>query len=573
MKPTKPALVRANKVLSRLSHSRYVELLKMLCARHGSFDFAQEILRLLRSKSWAELLSYADSLSSQSYDDATRHFVANQFASLVRKYPWNPVDVLTDPEGTALKKWLSAEHACKRHNQRFRLFQTLRSPHEDLLSRVRGFIRYVIGDSPNIERIYELCDYTGGASLGCHGNRTNIAAKLSMEDTVTPGALVHYYNALAANAPLLSKFWEYRDYRDTGCRIYCLDNVFDKYVHSVRVVTHNKIAFVPKTAKTLRPIAVEPVGNGFLQKGTDLYLRQCLKRVGLDLSDQSRNRFFSKFGSEDWLSPLSFCTIDLSSASDSIATEMCRAVLPPDWFSFLNDIRSREYMLQDSTTPKEYEKFCSMGNGFCFPLETLLFAAIAAASGAGIPRRDFVVYGDDIIVRKPHFDAVLRNLRIMGFKANTDKTFSEGPFRESCGADWYAGEDVRPYTLDHCLDSVQNMYKFLNLSRRNQRTADFFREVYPVVIGWLPTQFRLFRPFTGPADSGIDVEGFEHLVSPLINLVRKDSVFRWYELQSCPVRDKTEYPERVRILSLLRGDSTLYLRRRSTTRVVRKHGG
>lgn len=570
-----PRLLRlrqANKTCKSLSHSRYVGLLLKLCSQHIKHHLVAPIPKLIRSKDWPGLLAYADSLSSLKHDDATSHFVANQFAALIRKYPWDPSEVQTDPEGTARSTWKASEHRCKRVNQRFRLWTTFRSPHEELLSRVRGFIRYAIGDEPDLQRVYEACDFTAGASLGVHGNATNLGRKLSVANwTVTPSAFIHFFNALASNLPLLGLLAESKVYPG-GAEVTCWDpqEIWGNYGRRVDWVTHNKIGFVPKTARTLRSIAVEPIGNGFLQKGTDIYLRRKLKDIGLDLSDQSRNRFFAKFGSEDWLQPNGFCTIDLSSASDSIATEVCRSVLPAAWFDFLNQIRSKEYVLDDSTY--RYEKFCSMGNGFCFPLETLLFSAIVAAAGGGIPRRDFVVYGDDIIVRKTHFDAVIAALKLFGFKPNTKKTFSTGPFRESCGADWYAGEDVRPYTLDERLDSVQAIYKFLNLSRRNSRTSEFFQGVYPDVLGWLPVEFHFWRPF-GPPDGGIDVSGLEHLVSPLVTLDRKFSVHRWYEVSTVPLQDPRMPSERVRILCHLRGDNILFLRRRTKSRLVRKHGG
>lgn len=570
MKPNLSSLRLKDKVLRGRSFQMYLALLRALCRQHGNLSFVQTLNQKIDRRDWAGLLSYADSLSSQLYDDATTHFVANQFASLIRKYPWTPSDVSTDPEGAALRKWVKSEHMCKRVNQRFSLFQFYRSPYEGALERVRGFIRYVLGDSPNMERIYQGCDFTAGASVGVHGNATNLGRKLSSDWSVSPSAYGYYFDALCANDGFQRLLCEEREVH--GAHIACYDPIvmFNNYRGKAKVVPHNKIGFVPKTAKTLRSIAVEPVGNGFLQKGVDVEMRKLLKNVGIDLSDQSRNQFFAKFGSEDWVKPNCFCTIDLSSASDSIATEMCRSVLPPDWFDFLNEIRSQRYHLNGST--HSYEKFCSMGNGFCFPLESLIFAAICSAAGCGIPRRDFLVYGDDIVVRKDHFTNVISLLKIFGFTPNHEKTFSEGPFRESCGADWYEGEDVRPYTLDHKLDSCQNLYKFLNLSRRNTRTSEFFAGIYPMVIGWLPVQFRFFRPY-GPPDSGIDLDGLEYIVSPLINLNRKDGMFRWYEVISSPAMDRKGLTETVRVLCALRGDTTLYLRRRNVNRIARKRGG
>lgn len=585
MSPTIKLLSRANKTMQKRADRSYRELLLKLCRLHGSFECAVRIESYVLNSQYADLLQYADSLSAQMYADATTHYVANQFASLIRKYPWVPSVVETDPEGTARNAWRKAEHKCKRVNTRFRMFRTFRSPQEETLNRMRGFIRFVLGDEPNMESIYAKCDYTAGAALGVHGNATNLGRKLSAKITCTPGALGHFLNAAGRHASLRNIHCPYRVYPDPvsgeDAYVSCWDSdawklallgkdPFSKEnTSAVQIVTHNKIGFVPKTAKTLRSIAVEPLANAFLQKGIGDEMRKLLNNRGIDLSDQTRNQYFAKFGSEDWNTHDPFCTIDLSAASDSLALEVCRMLLPDAWYSLLKECRSPEYDLNGRIN--KYEKFVSMGNGFCFPLETLIFAAACAAAGCGVPRRDFVVYGDDIIVRKDRFDAVVSNLTLLGFTVNHRKTFSEGPFRESCGADWYEGLDVRPYTLDHALDSVQNIFKFLNLTRRSPLTASFFAGTYSMVIEWIPSQLRFFRPIPGPADSAIDLQGLEFIVSPLIS--RKGDMWRWREILTTPRRDKIRLTEPVRIACFLRGDATLFLRRRTTSRIVRKHGG
>lgn len=597
MKPTMQVLRSTNHSLAKRALQNYREVLLALCHQHGSLSYVPDLKRAVKACRWSELLTLADALSEQSYPDAAQHFAAHQFASLIRKYPWNPSLVGRDPDQKARKVWLRAERRCRLHNLRFKRMQRSHSPREDFISRVRAYILYVLGPSPDRERVFELCDYSGGASLGVHGNATNLGRKLLAGWSVTPSAFTDYFNAISRNMSYLPALLARGD---GHARVTCWDPdvAWETYKAKAKVVIHNKIAFVPKTASVSRPIAIEPIGNGYLQKGIDLYMRQRLKRVGIDLSDQSRNQFFARFGSEDWEAPDPFCTIDLSSASDSISLELCRMVLPPDWFCLLDDARSKWYELDDVTA--RYAKFCSMGNGFCFPLETLLFAAVCNAVGAGIPRRDFVVYGDDIIVRKKHFNDVLDGLKYLGFTPNMAKTFGSGPFRESCGADWYAGSDVRPFTLDYALDSVQNIFKFLNLTRRSAKTTAFFAGIYPLVIGWLPVSLRLGRPIAGPPDSAIDTCGIEHLLPSVLRHLpdhRAPQYFRepldggawlgrpsaslvgwnwtWYEVESTPVKDPLDlsgYPDLV-IACILQGSGTLFVRRRTKTRIARKGGG
>lgn len=57
-----------------------------------------------------------------------------------------------------------------------------------------------------------------------------------------------------------------------------------------KIVPGNRIAFVPKNAKTERSIAIEPTMNLFLQLGVDGYIRKRLKRWDIDLDSQEKNQ-------------------------------------------------------------------------------------------------------------------------------------------------------------------------------------------------------------------------------------------------------------------------------------------
>jgi len=84
-----------------------------------------------------------------------------------------------------------------------------------------------------------------------------------------------------------------------------------------------------------------------------------------------------------------------------------------------------------------------MGNGFTFELETLLFVALSAAVAKLIPGRDLFVYGDDILIPSAADRDVRAVLEAFGFEVNQEKSFSSGPFRESCGGDFFLGYNVR----------------------------------------------------------------------------------------------------------------------------------
>jgi hypothetical protein len=293
------------------------------------------------------------------------------------------------------------------------------------------------------------------------------------------------------------------------------------------VVASNKLSFVLKTAKTHRSIAVEPLLNGFVQKGIDQVMRRKLLVNGIDLSDQSLNQKMARSGSLDD-SPAGFVTIDLRNASNSVSLGSVAYLFPVDWFRLLD--RTRSHYLSWKGAERRYNMLCSMGNGFCFPVQTIMFAALCHACGCGVAGVDFMVYGDDIIVRSGYAAKVLELLKHFGFKTNVDKTFLEGPFRESCGTDWFNGEDVRPFTLDFALDSVESFFKCLNLMNRSARTAEFFAPVRRFLTDCLPVDFRFFRPVMGEVNTGIDSLGDEHLICPSCRYLPDQTRWEWSEL-------------------------------------------
>lgn len=527
---------RLSKKLQRDSLSNYCAFLTKLCEAHSSYGYTALIAQYLRDKDVPQLLDMADYLSSQLYDNATEHFVANQFAALIRKYPFSVDLSKTDPTKNAYEKFMKVERKCARINMRFKLRRTRKGkavPFEAEITTMRNFIRYVIGDAPNMADVFAECGFGPGASLGVHGDATNVARKLlSNTWTVSPGALTYFYGAVMSHSQFREILFpgHFGDVPE-GLLYFKPEKVFYRKVELVR---HNKIEFVWKTTRVKRPIAVEPLGNGFVQTGIGNVQRRKLKRIGLDLTDQEPNRYMAWLGSFD--DEFGFCTVDQSSASDSVCTEPVRDLFSPDWFYLMDNTRSKEFTY--GGMKHTYNKFCSMGNGFCFPLQTLIFAAACHAVGAGRPGHDFRVYGDDIIIRKQYFKPLEQLLRYLGFSTNTDKTFFEGPFRESCGADWFRGEDVRPYTLDHIIGSVQEVFKVLNLSRRNPRSEAFFEEARPFLLSLLPREFRFHRPFKGTPDSGIDDYGGEFLTSPHCVFNSKTRCWRWKELVSKSKADK-----------------------------------
>lgn len=551
------------------SWQTYGLILRTLCEDHPDQTWAKSIPGYLRSGQIGPLLDLADSLAAQNsmHTAAKDCFLANQIAAVIRKYPFPKHLVDIDPEAKAKETWIDNEIKVSFVNSRFEypFWGSLWKEYE----KMRGFINYVLSPVLDLQQVYDSCDVGPGASIGVHGKATNLARKFGSNWTVTPGAHDYAYNAICRNFHAV----ELLNPRESP--IVCLDPVELKssFKDRVRIVTHNKITFVPKTARTLRSIAVEPFLNTFLQKGVDNVMRRKLRRVGINLTDQGINSEMARKGSlsdtED-----SFVTIDLRNASDSIATNLCKQLLPQEWFDFLNRIRSLEYELDGKLYT--YHKFCSMGNGFCFPLETLLFTAACIAVGAGIPSVDFHVYGDDIVLRKRHADALILLLQDMGFELNSEKSFLNGQFRESCGSDWFGGDNVRPMTLDFELNSLQSLIKFVNLSQRNTRTFVFFEGAREVIYSLIPRPLHFYRPVAGPADSAMTVEKDRFLSSPHSWWSKDYQAWGWKEILNLPVPDRgwKDLPKSnvLLVMAALRGSSSKlpFALRRMTRKAVRK---
>jgi hypothetical protein len=155
-----------------------------------------------------------------------------------------------------------------------------------------------------------------------------------------------------------------------------------------------------------------------------------------------------------------YATADLSSASDTVSYALVMSLLPMEWFDLLDHFRSESVEFRGELV--ELEKFSSMGNAFTFELESLIFYSLALAvcdyldllgspvfDDKGALNKGFpvVVYGDDIIVPVGAYSLLEKVLTWCGFELNSKKSFCYGYFRESCGADWLFGFDVRPWYL------------------------------------------------------------------------------------------------------------------------------
>lgn len=403
---------------------------------------------------------------------------------------------------------------------------------------MRRFIRRVLGPKPDMRRIYDGCGFGPGSSIGVSGDATHVGAKVTTNSiTVSSSALPYALAAVLHNRHYCSVLFERWCY-DAGW-------VSQQLGKRIKFVEHNNITCVPKNAKTSRTIATESLWNGFVQKGIDLEMRRKLRKVGVTLNDQYPNQELAWLGSKTG----DFVTIDLSAASDSVSTVLCRLVLPPRWFQLLDDVRARYYKLPDGSV-HQYEKFCSMGNGFCFPLESLLFAAIVdySYSHTETPGKPWCVYGDDIVVTQNSALYTVEMLRRVGFRVNTDKSFFFGPFRESCGADFHLGENVRPTYFKTEIVHPVDLYPLANALYRNG-----YKHAHTKIVKAIPSNWRYFRPYQRESHGALECEIDQFIGTRHARWNRDWQAWTWKEVIWTAVRDPRVPSDDLLMLGKLQG--------------------
>lgn len=354
-----------------------------------------------------------------------------------------------EKDDVCLQRFNASEELCAETNSRFKskhfLFQGNLAPGFSV-SRAMWLaqrkIEWLLGNY-NVDEVVRDVGYGPGASSRLTRSHCDIAYKMGGNPHGTPATL----------SPII-------DILDDIPKWYGYFSAQGSYV---QVVAGNRVVSVPKNYKTNRMIAIEPEWNMFLQKGIGGFIREKLRRVGVDLNDQSNNAFCAGLGSLYG----DLATIDLSMASDCVSYELVRFLCPPDWFDALEQCRSPVGVLASGEVV-EYQKFSSMGNGYTFELESLIFWALCSAviDLMKLEDRRLLVYGDDLIVPTEAASNVCEVLAAAGFVPNESKTFVSGPFRESCGSHFLDGYDVTPIYVREAVNRLDRLFLLHNNSAR-----------------------------------------------------------------------------------------------------------
>lgn len=451
--------------LKNRSPEESLEILRAVsktCLQLGG-PLSARVYSLVEAEAYTELSNFTFEYSDWTPVDI---IYARQIQALFSKLEFLGSDL--DKVNTAVQRFKEAEALCRDTNSRFRIRNSpLNGDVEPILHRVQRKISLILGVCPDLDAFNFA--FGPGANTNVNGQRACPRVKLSA-DLVCSANLTPSVGDFLAEVPEWS-------------RLHASQETEDAWHLSIGVVP-GRLAFVPKNMQTYRSIVIEPLLNAFFQKGVGSYLKSRLLHAGCDLYDQTNNQRLARKGSVDG----TLSTIDLSMASDCLARNVVASLLPLDWWQLLDSLRTSEVTYRGE--PILLEKFSSMGNGYTFELESLIFYAIclSVCDHLGLSASDVSVFGDDLIVPSASYDLLVEVLAYVGFSVNQRKSYKAGPFRESCGADYLNGIDVRPF-YQKTLVSDRTLYTMHNWFLRNGE-----RELAAKVESFTNPALRLYGP-------------------------------------------------------------------------------
>lgn len=211
-----------------------------------------------------------------------------------------------------------------------------------------------------------------------------------------------------------------------------------------------KLTAVPKDSRGPRLICVHPTESIWIQQGQRRLLESAiashrLTRGRISFTDQTVN---GKLALQSSLTR-EYTTLDLKEASDRVSCSLVRYLFGETAYDWLSCSRATHVKLPDGSVVT-LRKWAPMGNALCFPVESLIFFALAVSgirSHYGVNCSEVYVFGDDIVFPTRYYDGVLRTLCSAGLVPNASKTFRNGFYRESCGVEAYGGFDITPLRL------------------------------------------------------------------------------------------------------------------------------
>lgn len=316
---------------------------------------------------------------------------------------------------------------------------------------------------------------------------------------------------------------------------------------------YNALQVVPKNYKSGRTIAIESVAKtyaGYLlseeltkrltrrDKPVPFYVsmwdgqhKLCNPTFGCYYNYQKSNQNWALLGS--MLDNVA--TIDSSMASDSISLELLRLILPERIFEYCVKWRSARTILPTRKgTSKDLVTAFTMGHPLTYPIESVVFYAAAVVGTCwylgidvfsfqpknrllDLPVNEFFLcinaIGDDLTCHSMCAQTVIEILEAIGFIVNTEKTFIKGAYRESCGKEYWLGNDVtslyfpRGTSKDRLTELIELQHKLVHYPTSDSFLKSFIRKYYrsTVTSSWYGSPYLDFWSFSKEKDKESDL--------------------------------------------------------------------
>lgn len=259
----------------------------------------------------------------------------------------------------------------------------------------------------------------------------------------------------------------------------------------------SELLFVPKDSRGPRTIVREPFHNIRLQMCFHDFTREALEKdtnCRINFLDQDKNQELARVGSI----AATYSTLDLKDASDRVSYPLVKYLFGsfPMVSWFLDKARTKSVKLPSGGT-KQLNKLAGMGSGFTFPMmAALIYSTIChsvqANTGTDI-RKHVYVYGDDIIVPTRYVDLAKQALASVYLNCNEDKSFSNvrpaknrknistAVFRESCGGDFFGGNNVTPIRLKFATAGPVAHPGFISFAKKDEAILQLERHCRELV--------------------------------------------------------------------------------------------
>lgn len=434
----------------------------------------------LRSYKWPERLQAPPWLFKAEY----------QLENLFKRYRFKK-DVYTDNELAAITKEKFLETQL-----RIAVPLQIDSVTLRVLQEARRIVKSILGQYDPAEH-HSLCRFGKKASVGHPLAQSYLDCKLAGPITGSHDHITWFKNQYLPSDPMLAEVLKQRG-QNIGKPLYTVCETLT-------------LTNVPKSWKSFRSIMPNTDIGGFYTYGLDRLIREKLRVVAkLDIRVlQHVHQILARKASKN----RRHATADLSAASDAPTWELIARLVPRPWLKVLNFGRIRHVMIDNDRY--SLQSFMTMGIGFTFPLETLIFYALLLAMKnlLKLEKGRISVYGDDLIYPSELHKVVKHVFPRLHLKLNEDKTYVTSNFRESCGGDYYHGTDVRPFSPE---GECQNLparryaaflYKIYNGIRRRWLDEEIPRTCNFLLSEILNVEGIIYQvPPSYPDTSGVKVD-------------------------------------------------------------------